>query len=113
MYAIMNPSKYIVTKTSAVTITSADSINTVYVDFDADRLSDSVKSSVEMEGHTSSSNSRLPKYFKLPNLGRIEQPSMIVDRHGKVLVWYLPGILIGRLVSLLYLDMSCCLDITY
>jgi hypothetical protein len=38
---------------------------------------------------------------------------MIMDRHGKVLVWYLPGILIGRLVSFLYLDMSCCLDIIF
>jgi hypothetical protein len=108
MLAIMNPSKY-----DVVTKTSADSINTVYVDFDADRLSDVVKSSVEMGDHTSSSNSRLPKYFKLPDLGRIEQPSMIMDRHGRVLVWYLPGILIGRLVSPLYLDTSCCLDIIY
>jgi hypothetical protein len=73
---------------------------TVRLDLDADRLADNVKNSVEREdGRVAQSNIKLPKYFCLPNLGLITEPTTILDRFGRVLVWYLPGIMSGRMVS--------------
>jgi hypothetical protein len=72
----------------------------VRLDFNVDRLAEYVKTSVELElDKPSKSNKSLPKYFKMPNLGMITHPMTILDCHGRILVWQLPDILIGRLVS--------------
>ncbi|KAI6008481.1 hypothetical protein EDC04DRAFT_2907148 [Pisolithus marmoratus] len=33
------------------------------------------------------------KYFSHPQWGHISDPAMVLDVHGRVLVWYLPGII--------------------
>jgi hypothetical protein len=50
----------------------------------------------------SSSDISLSKYFKDSNFGDIQTPGVIMDCHGKILVWHLPGALTkSRLVRLL------------
>ena len=42
---------------------------------------------------------RLAGYFKEQNLGERKDPCTLVDRHGRILIWHLPYILIrDRLV---------------
>jgi len=62
-----------------------------------------VKSShSQPSGVPSTQHEKLRKYFPTTVLGRISEPAMIVDNHGKILVWYLPNILSGsRVVSFL------------
>jgi hypothetical protein len=38
------------------------------------------------------------KYFQSVNLGFITKPTTVVDVHGKILVWYLPGLLLPHRV---------------
>jgi hypothetical protein len=39
------------------------------------------------------------KYFSGPNLGFIDKPTTLVDMHGIIFLWYLPGLLVpGRVV---------------
>jgi hypothetical protein len=43
---------------------------------------------------------QLKKYFDLPQLSFLHEPSTIVDGHGRILVWHLPDILsVQRVVS--------------
>ena len=43
---------------------------------------------------------KLEIFFNIAKMGKIDKPTTIVDRHGKILVWYLPDILHpGRTVS--------------
>src|SRR5580704_7253237 len=71
----------------------------VRLEFDVERLADYIKNTVQKEGaKTSKSNLDLPKYFKMPNLGEVVDPATVIDRHGRILLWYLPDIIIERLV---------------
>jgi hypothetical protein len=85
----------------------------VYLNFDADRLAERVKNSVELEdGKVSQSNIQLHKYVKLPDLRLVMDPTTILDWHGRVLVWHLPDILVGRLVCFPFATHLCAL-LTY
>jgi hypothetical protein len=43
---------------------------------------------------------RLKKYFQLPQIGFLDEPSTIIDKHGRILLWHLPDILsVERIVS--------------
>jgi hypothetical protein len=44
---------------------------------------------------------RLSKYFELPqNFGHQHEPAVVLDKHGRIVIWYLPNILSEwRLVS--------------
>jgi hypothetical protein len=59
----------------------------VSVDWDYDRFAES--SDKKRAGKT---------YFADPNIGKIRKPAIIVDRHGKIMMWYLPGLLLPRQV---------------
>jgi len=64
----------------------------VAVEWDFDRFSQATKSGVGRKGN-------LEVFFQMDKMGRIDKPTTIVDRHGKLLVWYLPNILFpGRTV---------------
>jgi hypothetical protein len=67
--------------------------------WDADRFAEAAKDTIEKEGETSASNARLPKYFEQVHLGTLNEPATIIDIHGRILVWHLPGALLGRVVS--------------
>jgi hypothetical protein len=34
------------------------------------------------------------KYYEVVNLGSVSKPMTIVDKHGKMILWYLPGLLL-------------------
>ena len=55
----------------------------VLVDWDFDRFSDSVAKR-ESPG----------KYFSKTGMGFLTKPTTLVDSHGKILMWYLPGLLL-------------------
>lgn len=78
----------------------------VRVPWDADRFAEKVKITVEQRGETSASNASLEKYFINPKLGTLREPAIIVDLHGHIMLWLLPGILSGRLVCLLLLSVA-------
>ena len=61
------------------------------------------KVSVEEDWNESASSERLNKYFEKTFIGHVKDPAIFIDSHGKILLWYLPGILNHRLVSLFIL----------
>lgn len=72
---------------------------TVKLEWDADRYAQRVKGTTK-PGHTSQEEMDLSKYFKAYQLGTIQKPTTIIDRHGKILLWYLPDIFQPRVVRL-------------
>jgi hypothetical protein len=69
----------------------------VIIDIDADRYAVAVPGTVTA-GASSQKEDNLPKFFDLPKLGTITEPTTIIDRHGRILLWYLPDILTPRVV---------------
>ncbi|KAI5989847.1 hypothetical protein EDC04DRAFT_2912098 [Pisolithus marmoratus] len=52
------------------------------------------------------------KYFQFPQWGHISKPATVLDVHGRVLVWYLPGIMPPQRVEHLnriHLPLKACL----
>lgn len=43
--------------------------------------------------HPASKDSNFMSRFPTPELGPFKKPTTLVDCHGRILVWYLPGIL--------------------
>ncbi|KAG0694117.1 hypothetical protein DFH29DRAFT_880933, partial [Suillus ampliporus] len=78
---------------AALTIAHA-MVNPINVDWDVDRYADRVKlSPPNRDGSATSEPERLKKYFSEAVLGKISTPATIVDRHGRILMVYLPNIL--------------------
>ena len=62
-------------------------------DWDVTRLADRVKNMrPHGDGDTSIEDAILEKYFKNPQFGDIDMPATMLDRHGRIMVWYLPRI---------------------
>ena len=72
--------------------------------WDVTRFADRVKGSVLPDsGIVSDADARLNVYFEQAAFGDITEPAAIIDEHGRVMVWQLPGVLHPmRLVSMLY-----------
>ncbi|KAG1771914.1 hypothetical protein EV702DRAFT_1201789 [Suillus placidus] len=69
-------------------------VNPMNVDWDVDRCVDKAKlSPPNLDGSPTAQMERLKKFFPEAKLGKISVPTTIVDRHGKILVVYLPNIL--------------------
>jgi hypothetical protein len=57
-------------------------------------LADHVKNSkVHLDGDESAQDERIAKYFREVHFGHMDEPAVIVDCHGHIITWYLPGIL--------------------
>jgi hypothetical protein len=41
----------------------------------------------------SKSNEALANFFPTIRLGTLQEPTIIIDIHGQILIWYLPGIM--------------------
>ena len=66
-------------------------------DWDVARLADRVKNKCpSADGDTSVEDAILAKYFKNPQIGDIDMPATILDRHGRIMVWYLPHLFCMR-----------------
>jgi hypothetical protein len=95
-YAILNPSKCLIHLCHYYS--SCFSGRTAW---DVERLADHVKNSVVHEnGMESQADSSTPEYFEQADFGDITDPTTILDMHGRVIVWALPGVMHpNRLVS--------------
>jgi hypothetical protein len=65
---------------------------------DADRYGERVKMTVSKDNKESKSDAQLAKFFDRENVGTIEEPAVVVDLHGRILMWYLPDILGAQVV---------------
>jgi len=65
----------------------------VKTEWDVTRFSDRVKNArPRANGDSSVEDTRLAKFFVNPQFGDMDEPSTILDRHGRIMVWYLPHI---------------------
>jgi hypothetical protein len=64
----------------------------VIVDWDCDRFAQAVKGGTSRPAGTSQPKN-LEKFYNMTKLGAVDKPATIVDRHGKIILWYLPNIL--------------------
>ncbi|KAG2131916.1 hypothetical protein BD769DRAFT_1666385 [Suillus cothurnatus] len=69
----------------------------VQTDWDVDRFADSAKAS--HPSNAMQQRQKLAKYFVTPSFGRITEPTTLVDKHGRILTWYLPEILMADRVE--------------
>lgn len=72
---------------------SSELIFIVQINFDVERFSDMSKVSTDFNWETSSSDESLKKYFADTSIGHLEDPAVMLDKFGRILLWYLPGIL--------------------
>jgi hypothetical protein len=70
--------------------------------WDADRYADFVKGT-NIAGTMSEKEKNAANYFERTTLGKIHTPTTILDLHGKILLWYLPGILSPRVVCIFFM----------
>jgi hypothetical protein len=70
--------------------------------WDVERFAEKVKNiPVDLNGGKSSSDESLLKYFQDTKFGDIYAPAVIMDCHGRILAWHLPGALtVSRVVRL-------------
>jgi hypothetical protein len=96
MYAILNPSKYPKALLGFVLMQLPGCTN-----WDVTRFADRVKNSkVTSDGSVSEADGTLPEYFEQATFGDLTEPATILDMHGRVMVWALPGVMHpNRLVS--------------
>jgi hypothetical protein len=65
----------------------------VKTNLDVTRLAERVKNvRPRADGDTSAEDARLSKYFQLLELGQADMPTLVLDIHGRIMVWYLPRI---------------------
>jgi hypothetical protein len=70
--------------------------NVVQTEWDVTRFADKVKNTQVHEDQEAEADLRLPIYFRQANFGKLTTPTTILDIHGKVMVWALPGVLHPR-----------------
>jgi len=69
-------------------------------EWDVSRLSDRVKNRRPRTDADPAEDSDLAKYFINPELGHLDEPCIVMDVHGHIILWYLPGIYaLHRVVS--------------
>jgi hypothetical protein len=66
----------------------------VQADWDVERFADRAKVSPNPLNADSQQREKLAKYFNMPSFGHISEPTTFVDKHGRILAWYLPEILV-------------------
>lgn len=62
-------------------------------EWDLERFAESAKNTKVRESGQSPADERLSLRFPQAEFGRLVDPSTILDRHGRVAVWALPGVL--------------------
>ncbi|KAG1864359.1 hypothetical protein F4604DRAFT_1928801 [Suillus subluteus] len=76
---------------AAVSIAYA-AVNSLQTDWDVDQFADSAKVS-RKPSNAMQQRQKLAKYFTAPSFGRIMEPTTLVDKHRRILTWYLSEIL--------------------
>ena len=71
---------------------SVSDIPLVTTGWDVARLTDRVKNTrVKKDGSQSVADQNLEKYVEQSEFGRLQDPTTILDCHGCILLWHLPG----------------------
>jgi hypothetical protein len=75
------------------------------VDWDVERFLDRIKTTQiqldNIEDEPARLEERLRKFFPESERNKLSQPTVVVDVHGRILLWYLPSILaISQVVQL-------------
>jgi hypothetical protein len=65
----------------------------VQTEWDITRFADKVKNTKVDENKESPADLTLPLHFPQAEFGKLTDPATILDLHGKVMVWALPGVL--------------------
>jgi len=63
------------------------------MEWDFDRLADKASRAPGPSKDPELATAKLAKYFKLTDLGRLDEPCTVLDRNGRIMVWYLPNLL--------------------
>lgn len=93
-YAIANPCKL-----SGLSYNFSANILLDEVGWDVVRFADRVKNTrPHPNGEPAIDDLNLQKFFVNPELGDLDEPSTVVDKFGRIMVWYLPGILHRSLI---------------
>jgi hypothetical protein len=81
------------------------------MEWDVMRLADRVKNTRPREdGEPAQDDINITKHFKKSDLGHLHEPTTIIDRHGRIICWHLPDILISaRVVTIFALLIFACL----
>jgi hypothetical protein len=66
---------------------------TVQTEWDVERFAEKAKNTKVNESGDSGADHRLPIYFKEAKFGYLPDPTTILDVHGRVMAWALPGVL--------------------
>ncbi|KIJ10451.1 hypothetical protein PAXINDRAFT_16536 [Paxillus involutus ATCC 200175] len=74
-------------------------LNHIYVNWDVDRYSEKAKCS-PVKVDNEARQAKLGKFFELKDVGKMEEPCTIVDRHGRILLWYLPKLMYPSRVAM-------------
>jgi alpha-amylase/alpha-mannosidase (GH57 family) len=76
--------------------------------WDVERLADRVKNTrPQSENGTSVEDDRLAKYFENPQFGEFTEPATVLDRYGRIILWYLPLIFSRYRVVMLFTVLFC------
>lgn len=89
-FALSNSCKclYIVLITLAVVVFIFQTDKT---EWDVTRMADRVKNTrPRPDGDMSIEDAKLARYFDNPMIGEIEEPATVLDRHNRIVLWYLP-----------------------
>lgn len=107
-YALSNPCKFFFFFLRGVVFVMVFDLLSVQTDWDVERLADRVKNTrPQSENGTSVEDDRLAKYFENPRFGEFNEPATMLDRHGRIILWYLPLIFSRYRVVMLFTVLFC------
>jgi hypothetical protein len=82
----------------------------VQTNWDVERLADHVKNTrPQSENGSFIEAYRLAKYFENPQFGEFNEPATVLDRHGRIILWYLPLVFSRYRVVMLFTVLFCFL----
>ncbi|KAG2076590.1 hypothetical protein BDR04DRAFT_1114141 [Suillus decipiens] len=89
-------------------LSSFEGLISVQANWDVDQFADCAKVSPNLLNDDGQQQHKLAKYFKAPLFSHITEPTTFIDKHGKILAWYLPDILVpDQMVWLLQIWLMC------
>ena len=67
--------------------------NAAETNWDVERFADKVKNTRVSEDGESLEDIKLRLHYEQATFGKLTDPGTILDKHGKIMVWVLPGVL--------------------
>ena len=67
--------------------------NAAKMNWDVERFADKIKNTHVSKDVESLEDLKLCLYYEQVTFGKLTDPGTILDKHGKIMVWVLPGVL--------------------